>query len=85
MTLFERLTLVIREGTIEQVFYPVFPRNEHVQQVLAWLGSRAAPPPEDLTPTSALILELAAELVRTLHQRQSATGRPSTDRPVRTK
>jgi peroxiredoxin len=37
MTLFKRLTLLIANGTIEHVFYPVFPPNEHAQQVLAWL------------------------------------------------
>lgn len=41
MTLFKRLTLVISDGTIEHVFYPVFPPNEHAQQVLAWLRSHA--------------------------------------------
>lgn len=35
--LYKRLTLVIRAGVIEHVFYPVFPPNEHAQQVLQWL------------------------------------------------
>ncbi|WP_158861768.1 MerR family transcriptional regulator [Leifsonia sp. AG29] len=35
--LYARLTLVIREGRIEHVFYPIFPPNTHAQQVLAWL------------------------------------------------
>lgn len=42
MTLFKRLTLVISDATIEHVFYPVFPPNEHAQEVLAWLLSHAA-------------------------------------------
>ncbi len=42
MTLFKRLTLVIRGAVIEHVFYPVFPPNEHAQQVLAWLRSLSA-------------------------------------------
>jgi peroxiredoxin len=42
MTLFKRLTLVISDGTIEHAFYPVFPANEHAQQVLAWLRSHPA-------------------------------------------
>jgi peroxiredoxin len=37
LRLFKRLTLVIRGGVIEHVFYPVFPPNEHAEQVLAWL------------------------------------------------
>ncbi len=32
-----RLTLVVREGRIEHVFYPVFPPDRHAHQVLTWL------------------------------------------------
>ena len=35
--LYSRLTLVVRAGVIEHVFYPVFPPNTHAQQVLDWL------------------------------------------------
>jgi peroxiredoxin len=35
--LYARLTLVVRDGRIEHVFYPVFPPNTHARQVLAWL------------------------------------------------
>lgn len=35
--LYARLTLVILEGRIEHVFYPIFPPNAHAQQVLSWL------------------------------------------------
>lgn len=35
--LYARLTLVIRDGVIEHVLYPVFPPNTHGQQVLGWL------------------------------------------------
>lgn len=35
--LYARLTLVIRDGVIEHVFYPIFPPNTHGQQVLEWL------------------------------------------------
>lgn len=49
LTLYKRLTLVIRDGAIEHVFYPIFPPNRHAQQVLTWLRSRAPagtqPPP----------------------------------------
>jgi peroxiredoxin len=37
LTLYKRLTLIIRDGVIEHVFYPVFPPNEHAGQVLTWL------------------------------------------------
>jgi peroxiredoxin len=39
MTLIKRLTLVIRAGRIEHVFYPVFPPDTHAQVVIAWLKS----------------------------------------------
>jgi len=35
--LIKRLTLVIRDGRIEKVFYPVFPPDKHGEQVVAWL------------------------------------------------
>ena len=35
--LYARLTLVIRDGVIDHVFYPIFPPNTHAQQVLTWL------------------------------------------------
>lgn len=37
MTLIKRLTLVLRDGVIEHVFYPVFPPDTHAAQVTAWL------------------------------------------------
>ncbi|MBH1938312.1 redoxin family protein [Streptomyces sp. AV19] len=40
--LFKRLTLVLRDGLVEHVFYPVFPPNEHAGQVLEWLRAHPA-------------------------------------------
>jgi peroxiredoxin len=37
MTLLKRLTLVVRNGRIEHVFYPVFPPDKHAEEVIAWL------------------------------------------------
>jgi len=37
MRLVKRLTLVVRGGRVEHVFYPVFPPNESADQVLRWL------------------------------------------------
>ena len=34
---YRRLTLVIADGLIEHVFYPVFPPDTHASEVLAWL------------------------------------------------
>jgi peroxiredoxin len=38
MTLLKRLTLVVRDGTIEHVFYPVFPPDRNAGDVVAWLS-----------------------------------------------
>jgi len=35
--LLKRLTLVIADGRIEHVFYPVFPPGDHAEEVLDWL------------------------------------------------
>jgi peroxiredoxin len=37
--LLKRLTLIIRDGRIEHVFYPVFPSNENAAEVVRWLRS----------------------------------------------
>ncbi len=38
MTLVRRLTLMIRDGRIEHVFYPVFPPDTHAEEIAAWLS-----------------------------------------------
>jgi peroxiredoxin len=37
MILLKRLTLIINDGRIEMVFYPVFPPGKNPEDVLAWL------------------------------------------------
>ncbi len=37
-TLVKRLTLVLLDSGIEKVFYPIFPPNKHVGEVVAWLS-----------------------------------------------
>jgi peroxiredoxin len=37
MTLLKRLTLIIEDGRIEKVFYPVFPPGKNAEEVLSWL------------------------------------------------
>jgi peroxiredoxin len=39
-TLLKRLTLVVRDGVIEHVFYPVFPPDAHAAEVLSWLRAQ---------------------------------------------
>jgi peroxiredoxin len=41
MTLVRRITLVIVDGVIEHVFYPVFPPDTHAAEVLEWLRRRS--------------------------------------------
>jgi peroxiredoxin len=36
-TLLRRLTLLVRDGAVEHVWYPVFPPDAHPQEVLSWL------------------------------------------------
>ncbi len=42
MTLIKRLTLVIHDGRIERVFYPVFPPGENAREIVEWLRRGAA-------------------------------------------
>jgi len=35
--LIKRLTMIIRDGKIEHVFYPIFPPDKHSQEVITWL------------------------------------------------
>jgi peroxiredoxin len=37
MTLLKRMALLIDEGVITKVFYPVFPPDKNAEQVIAWL------------------------------------------------
>jgi len=41
MTLIKRLTLIVRNGLVEHVFYPVFPPDKNADEVIAWLGKNA--------------------------------------------
>jgi peroxiredoxin len=41
MTLYKRLTFVARDGTIEKVFYPVFPPDRNAEEVEEWLRAGA--------------------------------------------
>jgi hypothetical protein len=39
LTLIKRLTLIVRDGIIEHVFYPVCPSDQNPRDVVAWLQS----------------------------------------------
>jgi peroxiredoxin len=42
MTLLKRLTLVVRDGVVEHVFYPVFPPDRNAEEVIDWLKAHPA-------------------------------------------
>lgn len=42
LRLIKRLTLIIKNGSIRKVFYPVFPPNENAANVIAWLQKNDA-------------------------------------------
>ena len=39
---YKRITLVLDQGTISHVFYPIFPPNQHAAEVLDWLRAHPA-------------------------------------------
>ncbi len=41
-TLLRRLTMLVRDGMVERVWYPVFPPDRHAERVLGDLAERAA-------------------------------------------
>jgi peroxiredoxin len=42
MSLIKRLTLILSDGRIEKVFYPVFPPDKNAEEVTAWLARNVA-------------------------------------------
>ncbi|MEO9140621.1 MAG: peroxiredoxin [Jatrophihabitans sp.] len=40
---YARMTLVVTDGAIEHVFYPVFPPDQHADEVLRWLNANPQP------------------------------------------
>ncbi|MDQ6914774.1 MAG: peroxiredoxin, partial [Actinomycetota bacterium] len=38
---YRRLTLIARAARIEKVFYPVFPPDAHVEEVVGWLRAHS--------------------------------------------
>ncbi|HEY0398973.1 MAG TPA: peroxiredoxin [Acidimicrobiia bacterium] len=40
---YRRVTLIVTDGRIEHVFYPIFPPDGHAAEVLAWLRAHPAP------------------------------------------
>lgn len=47
MELYKRLTLIIENGRIQKVFYPVFPADQNAEDVLAWLRNAQQSAAED--------------------------------------
>jgi peroxiredoxin len=40
ISLLKRITLLVRDGVIEHVFYPVFPPDQNANEVIAWMKKR---------------------------------------------
>ena len=53
MKLLKRLTLVLRDGRIEKVFYPVFPPDRNAADVAAWLAGQREVQRNGAAPGSA--------------------------------
>jgi GrxC family glutaredoxin len=56
MRLTKRLTLIIKDGMIEHVFYPVFPPNKSAGEVIAWLQANTV-----RAPSSGVLIYTTAE------------------------
>jgi peroxiredoxin len=41
---YKRLTIIVHNQSIENVFFPIFPPNEHARTVLGWIQKRSAVP-----------------------------------------
>lgn len=54
MELFKRLTLIVEQGSIRKVFYPVFPPDRNADEVLAWLRADTQGAPMDVPQASRL-------------------------------
>jgi peroxiredoxin len=39
LKLLRRLTLIVVDGQIQKVFYPVFPPNKNAEEVVQWLSA----------------------------------------------
>jgi peroxiredoxin len=50
MRLVKRLTLIVRDGVIEHVFYPVFPPDENAATVIRWLNQDALQGSHGISP-----------------------------------
>ncbi len=40
MTLLKRLTLIVDDGVVTKVFYPVYPPDKNAEEVLSWLAAQ---------------------------------------------
>ncbi len=42
MLLIKRVTLILKDGKVEKVFYPVFPPDKNAEEVISWLTDNLA-------------------------------------------
>jgi peroxiredoxin len=50
--LLRRLTLLVRDGSVEHVWYPVFPPHTHATEIVAWLGEHPEGSSDPVRPGS---------------------------------
>jgi peroxiredoxin len=55
LRLIKRLTLIIEDGSIRKVFYPVFPPNKNADDVIAWLQANRKPNGSDSRQTANIL------------------------------
>lgn len=60
MRLLKRLTLILNNGVIEHVFYPVFPPDKAALEVIAWLRANAAIAATDIAPETGAVIYTTA-------------------------
>jgi peroxiredoxin len=66
LTLIKRLTLIIRDGQIEKVFYPVFPPDKNAEEVIRWLRAASGKKPGE--HGKPIVYDLATEFRRRAHR-----------------
>jgi peroxiredoxin len=81
MTLLKRFTLVIDDGTIDHVFYPVFPPDRSASDVIEWLSQRVSDAGSKFKPTTTGSLNPVPSFVSRGERAVLREARPQTAHP----
>ena len=52
-TMYKRVTLIVKESKIIKVFYPIFPPDKHIFDILEWLKNNSEKKTVDINPEPA--------------------------------